>query len=209
MSRVGLCGDPPSMERSIMIDSIRTIKKNIRALVRQRMAGLSIAGLVLAGITGGCAPFATYPPDSDTGLRIYPWMAPAPEVMATSLRQVHARVSPDTPLIYNLPAGMTATAWKYVENKLGPEARVMAEGDKDFLDLQRFGVRNTKAFADISVWNDGDGFLVTVTLERDNVMPFKVTNLQRFYISMSQPSPNYPVSNDDQAVPGDSAGGEK
>ena len=209
MSRVGLCDDPPSMERSIMIDSIRTIRKNIRALVRHRMTGLSIAGLVLAGISGGCAPFATFPPDSDTGLRIYPWMAPAPEVMATSLRQVHARVSPDTPLIYNLPAGMTATTWKYVENKLEPDARVMVEGDRVFLDLQRFGVRNTKAFADISVWKDGVGFLVTVTLERDNVMPFKVTNLQRFYISMSEPSPNHPVSNDDQTVSGDSAGGEK
>ena len=209
MSRVGLCDDPPSMERSIMIDSIRTIKKNIGTLVRHRMMGLSVAGLVLAGIAGGCAPFATYPPDSDTGVRIYPWMAPAPEVMATSLRQVHARVSPDTPLVYNLPAGMTATTWKYVENKLGPDTRVMVEGDRVFLDLQRFGVRNTRAFADISVWNDGVGFLVTVTLERDNVMPFKVTNLQRFYISMSEPKPNLPVSDDDQAGSEDPAGGEK
>ena len=192
-----------------MIDSIRTIKNNIRALVRHRMIGLSIAALAFAGASGGCAPYATFPPDSQTVVRLYPWMAPAPEVMATSLRQVHARVSPDTPLVYNLPAGMTATTWKYVQNRLGPDARVMVEGDKVFLDLQRFGVRNTRAFADISVWNDGVGFLVTVTLERDNVMPFKVTNLQRFYITMSEPMPNLPLSDEAEAISGDPAGGEK
>ena len=209
MSRVGLCDDPPSMERSIMIDSIRLMKKNVCSIVRDRMTVLGVVALALAGVTGGCAPFATFPPDSHTGIKIYPWMAPAPEVMATSLRQVHARVSPDTPLVYNLPAGMTATAWKYVQNKLGPDARTMVDGDKVFLDLQRFGIRNTKAFADISVWNDGVGFLVTVSLERNNVMPFKVNNLQRFYISMSEPRPNTPIKGEDDGLSEDSAGGEK
>ena len=136
-------------------------------------------------------------------------MAPAPEVMATSLRQVHARVSPDTPLVYNLPEGMTATAWKYVQNKLGPDAREMAAGDKVFLDLQRFGIRNTKAFADISVWNDGVGFLVTVSLVRDNVMPFKVTNLQRFYITMSEPTVNVPLQASDDTASDVPVGGAK
>ena len=136
-------------------------------------------------------------------------MAPAPEVMATSLRQVHARVSPDTPLVYNLPSGMTATAWKYVQNKLGPDAREMVPGDKVFLDLQRFGIRNTRAFADIAVWNDGVGFLVTASLERDNVMPFKVTNLQRFYITMSEPQPNVPIQGADDTVSEDSVGGDQ
>ena len=192
-----------------MIDSIRLMKKNVCSIVRDRMTVLGVVALALAGVTGGCAPFATFPPDSDTGIKIYPWMAPAPEVMATSLRQVHARVSPDTPLVYNLPAGMTATAWKYVQNKLGPDARTMVDGDKVFLDLQRFGIRNTKAFADISVWNDGVGFLVTVSLERNNVMPFKVNNLQRFYISMSEPRPNTPVKGEDDGLTEDSAGGEK
>jgi hypothetical protein len=136
-------------------------------------------------------------------------MAPAPEVMATSLRQVHARVSPDTPLVYNLPSGMTATAWKYVQNKLGPDAREMVAGDKVFLDLQRFGIRNTRAFADISVWNDDVGFLVTASLERDNVMPFKVTNLQRFYITMSEPTVNIPLKTADDDESEDPAGGDK
>ena len=102
---------------------------------------------------------------------------------------------------------MTQTAWQYVQNKLGPDARAMVEGDKVFLDLKRFGVRNTKAFADIGVWNDGAGFLVTVSLNRDNVMPFRVMNLQRFYISMSEPVPNYPVSLDDEPIPSDDDAG--
>lgn len=209
MSRVGLCDDPPSMERSIMIDSIRWMKRNLCTAVRSRLIILSTLALTLTSLSSGCAPFATFPPDSDTGIRIYPWMAPAPEVMATSLRQVHARVSPDTPLVYNLPSGMTSTAWKYVQNKLGPQARAMVDGDKVFLDLQRFGIRNTRAFADISVWNDGAGFLVTASLERNNVMPFKVTNLQRFYITMSEPRPNTPLPGEDDTQFEDSVGGDK
>jgi hypothetical protein len=191
------------MERSIMIESIRLMKNSICNGFRRRFTALSLLTLALTGLSSGCAPFATFPPDSDTGLKIYPWMAPAPEVMATSIRQTHARVSPDTPLIYNLPAGMTQTTWQYVQNKLGPDARAMVEGDKVFLDLKRFGVRNTKAFADIAVWNDDAGFLVTVSLKRNNVMPFRVTNLQRFYISMSEPMANYPVSRADEPVPSD------
>lgn len=189
-----------------MIESIRLMKNIFCKAIRGRVIALGFASLTLTSLTGGCAPFATYPPDSDTGLKIYPWMAPAPEVMATSLREVHARVCPDRPLVYNLPAGMTLTAWQYVQRKLGPGARVMVEGDKSFLDLQRFGIRNTKAFADISVWDDGEGFLVTVSLERNNVMPFKVENLQRFYISMSEPRPHQPVAD---ASSDDQAGGDK
>jgi len=192
-----------------MMDSIRLMKKNISNDIRGRVSALGVLALALAGLTGGCAPFTTYPPDSDTGLSIYPWMAPSPEVMATSLLEVHSRISSETPLVYNLPGGMTETAWTYVQNRLGPDARVMVDGDNDFLDLQRFGIRNTSAFADISVWNDGDGFLVTVTLERDNVMPFKVTNLQRFYITMTEPRANAPISDIDESVSEDEAGGEK
>ena len=192
-----------------MIDSIRRMKRNLCTAVRSRLIILSTLALTLTSLSSGCAPFATFPPDSDTGIRIYPWMAPAPEVMATSLRQVHARVSPDTPLVYNLPSGMTSTAWKYVQNKLGPQARPMVDGDKVFLDLQRFGIRNTRAFADISVWNDGAGFLVTASLERNNVMPFKVTNLQRFYITMSEPRPNTPLPGEDDTQFEDSVGGDK
>ena len=77
-------------------------------------------------------------------------------------------------------------------------------------------IRSTKAFADIAVWNEDAGFLVTVSLERNNVMPFRVRNLQRFYISMSEPVANYPVSSDDESVPSadaadtvDQAGGSK
>jgi hypothetical protein len=186
-----------------MIESIRLMKNNVCNGLRRRFTALGLLALAITALSSGCAPFATFPPDSNSGLKVYPWMAPAPEVMATSIRQTHARVSPDTPLIYNLPAGMTQTAWQYVQNKLGPEARPMVDGDKVFLDLKRFGVRNTKAFADIAVWNDGAGFLVTVSLQRNNVMPFKVTNLQRFYISMTEPKPNYPVSRDDEPVPSD------
>ena len=192
-----------------MIDSLRWMKRNLCTAVRSRLIILSTLALTLTSLSSGCAPFATFPPDSDTGIRIYPWMAPAPEVMATSLRQVHARVSPDTPLVYNLPSGMTSTAWKYVQNKLGPQARPMVDGDKVFLDLQRFGIRNTRAFADISVWNDGAGFLVTASLERNNVMPFKVTNLQRFYITMSEPRPNTPLPGEDDTQFEDSVGGDK
>ena len=66
-----------------------------------RAGAASMAATVMLFLAG-CAPFATFPPDG-TGPNVYPWMAPCPEVMATSLKQAHSRVAPDTPLVYNLP----------------------------------------------------------------------------------------------------------
>lgn len=168
-----------------------------------RSKGLvSPARLVLLGILftlGACAPFSTYPPDDD-GPRTYPWMAPGPEVMATGLMQAHARVAPNEPLIYNLPPGVSKMAWDDVQNRLGPKAQAMTPDDKIVWNLERFGVRNTKAFADIGYWNNGKGILITVSMERDNIAPFKVTHVQRWYVSMNEPTCNNPVFNDAENV---------
>jgi len=139
-----------------------------------------------------CAPFATYPPDGE-GPRTYPWMAPGPEVMATGLMQAHARVAPDEPFNFNLPAGISRTAWNDVQSRLGPKAHPMTDGDSVVWNLERFGIRNTRAFADIGYWNDGEGILITVSMERDNVAPFKVTHIQRWYVSMEPPVSNAPA----------------
>ena len=119
-------------------------------------------------------------------------------------------MSPDTPLVYNLPSGMTSTAWKYVQNKLGPEARPMVDGDKVFLDLQRFGIRNTRAFADISVWNDGAGFLVTASLERrqrDAVQGHESAALLHHHVRTA--TANTPLPGEDDTQFEDSVGGDK
>ena len=158
-----------------------------------RCSFLGLFALVLASLSG-CAPFATFPPDG-TGPRVYPWMAPCPEVMATSLREAHNRVAPETPLVYNLPANTSKMAWDDVQSRLGPRARRMVDGDTLVWDLERFGIRNTKAFSDIGFWNNGKAMLVTISLERQNVMPFKFSHLQRFYIAMnSMPKSNYPAN---------------
>ena len=151
----------------------------------------SLAALVMLVLVG-CAPFATFPPDG-TGPNVYPWMAPCPEVMATSLKQAHSRVAPDSPLVYNLPANISRMAWEDVQDRLGPTARRMQDGDAVVWDLERFGIRNTRAFSDIAYWNNGKAVLVTVALERQNVMPFRFSHLKRYYISMSSmPKSNYP-----------------
>ena len=140
----------------------------------------------------GCAPFATYPPDG-SGPNVYPWMPPCPEVMATSLRQAHDRVAPDSPLIFNIPAGASRRAWDDVQERLGPDARRMTEGDVVVWDVERFGIRNTRAFADILYWNDGTSILLTVSLERENILPFRFSHMQRFYVSSkAMPKDNYP-----------------
>lgn len=153
---------------------------------------LAIFGVMLA--LSACAPFATYPPDGD-GPRTYPWMAPGPEVMATGLLQAHARVAPNEPLVYNLPPGVTKMAWNEVQKRLGPDARAMKPDDKVVWSLERFGVRNTKAFTDIGYWNNGKGILVTVKMARENIAPFKVTSIQRWYVSMNEPGCNNPAFN--------------
>ena len=142
-----------------------------------------------------CAPFATYPPDG-SGPRTYPWMAPGPEVMATGLMQAHARVAPDEPFVFNLPAGVSQMAWDDVQMRLGPNARPMQPGDSVVWNLERFGVRNTKAFADIGYWKDGKGILITVSMERQNVLPFQVTHIQRWYVPMEAPMSHAPTSED-------------
>lgn len=140
-----------------------------------------------------CAPFATYPPDGN-GPRTYPWMAPGPEVMATGLMQAHARIAPDSPFVYNLPAGISRMAWDDVQNRLGSNARPMKPGDTVVWNLERFGIRNTRAFTDIGYWQDGKGVLITVSMERQNIAPFKVTHVQRWYVSMEPPVSNAPTS---------------
>ena len=157
-----------------------------------RLAALLLATLALCGLPG-CAPYATYPPDG-VGPNVYPWMPPCPEVMATALRQAHDRVAPDSQFIYNLPPGASRTAWKDVQSRLGPGARRMLPGDTVVWDVERFGIRNTRAFADILYWNDGRGILLTVSLQRDNLLPFRFSHIQRFYIKAdSMPRDNYPA----------------
>ena len=160
------------------------------------LATLLMAAVSFLGLQG-CVPYATYPPDG-YGPNIYPWMPPCPEVMATSLRFAHERVAPDVPFIYNLPKGASRTAWKDVQSRLGPRARRMIEGDTVVWDIERFGIRNTKAFADILYWNDGQSILLTVSLERDNIMPFRLSHIQRFYLkAKSMPVDNYPLPDRD------------
>ncbi|MEC8817926.1 MAG: hypothetical protein VX403_00200 [Planctomycetota bacterium] len=161
------------------------------------LATLLLAAISFIGLQG-CVPYATYPPDGH-GPNVYPWIAPCPEVMATALKSAHERVAPDVPFIYNLPKGASRKAWKDVQSRLGPRARRMIEGDTVVWDLERFGIRNTKAFADILYWNDGRSILLTVSLERDNIMPFRLSHIQRFYLkAKSMPVDNYPLPGQDQ-----------
>lgn len=173
-----------------------------RVQVRARLirwVALSVLSMIPA-----CAPFSTYPPDGN-GPRTYPWMAPGPEVMASGLMQAHARIAADSPFVYNLPAGISRMAWDEVQRRLGPSARPMKEGDTVVWNLERFGIRNTRAFADVGYWKDGKGLLITVSMERENVSPFKVTHVQRWYVSMDPPVSNVPAEVDDESETSDDA----
>lgn len=162
---------------------------NVRLLKGFILVFLSI---VAAPVLTGCSPFTTYPPDGK-GPLIYPWMAPGPEVMSTGLMQAHARVDPGQPLIYNLPAGISKLAWDDVQKRLGPEAQPMKPDDKIVWNLERYGIDNTRAFADIGYWNNGKAVLITVSMERENIAPFKVTHVQRWYVDMPEPDCQNPV----------------
>jgi len=114
--------------------------------------------------------------------------------MSTGLRQAHARVDPDTEFVYNLPAGISQAAWNDVQGRLGIDARPMMPGDTVVWSIERFGIRNTTAFADIAYWNEGKAVLLTVNMERENIMPFRVTSVQRFYLQMTEPVCNNPAA---------------
>lgn len=173
-----------------------------------RCMALAFSATVVS-LLAACSSFSTYPPDG-SGPRTYPWMAPGPEVMATGLMQAHARVAPDTPLVFNLPAGISQMAWDDVQRRLGPGARAMQPGDKVVWDLERYGISNTKAFTDIGYWNDGTAVLVTVSMERENILPFKVTHVQRWYVELNTPVCNNPAVKVDsgKAAPADASGAE-
>ena len=157
--------------------------------LRQHVLAASL--LIMLPLLGACSTFSTYPPDG-TGPRTYPWMAPGPEVMATGLRQAHARVAPESPLVFNLPAGISQMAWDDVQRRIGPDARPMEPGDTVVWDLERYGISNTKAFTDIGYWNDGTAVLVTTSMERRNIEPFRVTHVQRWYVELQTPVCNNP-----------------
>lgn len=161
---------------------------------------LALLSIATAPMLTGCSPFTTYPPDGK-GPLIYPWMAPGPEVMSTGLMQAHARVAPGQPLIYNLPAGISQLAWDDVQQRLGPDAQAMKPGDKIVWSLERYGINNTRAFADIGYWNNGKAVLITVSMERENIGAFKVTHVQRWYVDMSEPDCQNPVFVDRNGQP--------
>ena len=147
--------------------------------------------LFLLPLLHGCSTFSTYPPDGP-GIRTYPWIAPGPEVMATGLGQARARIDPESEFVFNLPPGISQMAWDDVQRRLGPGARPMQPGDEVVWDLERYGISNTKAFADIGYWNDGSAMLVTVSMERRNIAPFRVTHVQRWYVELQPPVCNNP-----------------
>ena len=168
--------------------------------VRLLKGFILLLSVVAAPLLTGCSPFTTYPPDGK-GPLIYPWMAPSPEVMSTGLLQAHARVAPGQPLIYNLPAGISQLAWDDVQDRLGPDAQAMKPGDKIIWNLERYGINNTRAFADIGYWNNGKAVLITVSMERENIGAFKVTHVQRWYLDMSKPECQNPVFVDRSGEP--------
>jgi hypothetical protein len=152
------------------------------------LAASALLSLPLAG----CASWSTFPPveGRDT---FSPGLAPAPDVMAKSLAYAHARTGRGEPLLFNLPADVSAGTWGTVEIKLRPDGGVpMKPGDREVWSIQQVRLRGNVAEVDIVYLDQGVYQLATVHLSSKPFEPFRAEYLQRWLVPVETPVANDP-----------------
>ncbi len=157
-----------------------------------RIHGLRLVLLsILVPLFCSCTPLATYPPVEGTHF-LAPWIAPCPEVMAEGLRYAHVQTGKDEPLIFNLPPGTTMLVWKDVQKRLGDDAEPMSEPGQMTWTVEQVRIRGLKAEVDVG-YPDGNTYqLMTVKLKSTAFGKFVPDYVQRWFIPLAEPTPNYP-----------------
>lgn len=168
-----------------------------------------VAICVLGVYLGGCTPMATYPPIEGSFELSGPSTEPIPALMVASIRYVHDKFGGEGgDYAINLPAGTPAKVYDLVIKRLDA-GRPMQDPAEPAYHVTAVRVRGWSAEVDIfHPRRDGFYEFVTLSMQRDILPMYKVTNTRMWRTGDVPPGPNYVAANAELAAaePTESAG---
>ncbi|MDA0803782.1 MAG: hypothetical protein O2819_08555 [Planctomycetota bacterium] len=171
-----------------------------RALpLASRVAGTAVASIAAAALAmalwhlPACSVYSNFPPDSADRF-VDPYFPPMPQVMATAIRFAHSEQAPNTPLIWNIPAGARYAVWEKAAQYLPAGAEPMTSVDQSVFSLRQIRINGGRAQADIVYRSAGVWSMATVHLSKHGPMQvFRADYLQSWTIPVEAPTPNRPA----------------
>ncbi len=120
--------------------------------------------------------------------------------MAGAIREAHRLTAPNTPLIYNLPAGLPENTWNRVAFLLPDSARSMEPGDDAVYSVQQLRISGGTAEIDVVYPDRGVFQLMTVKLAGGPLTPWSVAWSYRWMIPAEKPTVNDPLQKAEMAA---------
>ena len=152
------------------------------------LSGLFVATLAIV-FASGCAPFATYPPDSKVGLD-NPAHEPVPTIMADAIRYVHLHHGGDHPVAINLPAGTSTRTYDKVIKRLGT-GKPQTDANEWSYFIEQIRSRGLNAEADVFFPREvGPPAMITVYL-RKQFDDYRVSHTKVWNLPIEMPAPNW------------------
>jgi hypothetical protein len=151
-----------------------------------------LAALLLAAVPAACTAVSTYPPTAGT-TKMTPSVSPGPELMAGAIKEAHRVTKGSTPIVFNLPSGLSSGTWERVAQQLPSGARAMRGGDENVYSVQQLRLSGGTAEVDVVYPDRGVYQLMTVKFEGGAVVPWRVQWAYRWVIPASIPVANDPM----------------
>jgi hypothetical protein len=130
-----------------------------RSRCRTLAAALCMAASL--ALAWGCSTPRTFPsPSGDRGLSAD--SPPLPQVICDAVKFAHHEVSPNAPLVFNLPSEMNEPAWPTYERMLAP-GKPMCPGDSGVWTVEQARIDGSNAQVDIQ-YPARDGFYQRLTV---------------------------------------------
>jgi hypothetical protein len=151
-----------------------------------------LAALLLAVAPAACTAVSTYPPTAGT-TKMTPSVSPGPELMAGAIKEAHRVTKGSTPIVFNLPSGLSSGTWDRVARQLPSGARAMRGSDENVYSVQQLRLSGGTAEVDVIYPERGVYQLMTVKFEGGAAIPWRVQWAYRWVIPASMPVANDPM----------------
>ena len=152
-----------------------------------------IAALVIGScsLSGGCAPWATYPPD-EGGLDLSgPRTEPVPTLMVESVQAVRARTNLGSEFAVNLPPGTPPQVYDWVLRRIG-SGHAMEDPAEPAFHVTKVRVRGRQAQVDVFFPDsDGEYEFATLTFTGDVIAGYALDGTRIWHTNHSPPPPGY------------------
>jgi hypothetical protein len=151
-----------------------------------------LAALLLAVAPAACTAVSTYPPTAGT-TKMTPSVSPGPELMAGAIKEAHRVTRGSSPIVFNLPSGLSSGTWDRVARQLPSGARAMRGSDENVYSVQQLRLSGGTAEVDVIYPERGVYQLMTVKFEGGAAIPWRVQWAYRWVIPASMPVANDPM----------------